>query len=105
MSDSNLFNPERITMVEFKMVKSRVDVPEDFDPANVEGHHLDNSLQLGFSLDEKLVKADFSIDIKTASKGQNVREAVGNFHLVFIYHVENLPDLAKPDHNKGTSKN
>lgn len=98
MSDSNnIFNPDKISIVEFKMVKGQVDVPEEFENANVEGHHVDNTLQFGFNLDEKLVKADFTIELKTKSKGQNVKEATGNFHLVFIYHVENLSDLAKPD--------
>jgi hypothetical protein len=98
MSDNNnIFDPEKISIVEFKLVKGQVDVPEEFETSNEEGHHLDNSLQLGFNLDEKLVKADFTIKIKTESKGQNAKEATGNFHLVFIYHVENLNDLAKPD--------
>ncbi len=98
MSDNNnIFNPEKISIVEFKMVKGQVDVPEEFESSNVKGYHLDNSLQLGFNLDEKLVKADFTIEIKTESKGQIDKEAIGYFHLVFIYHVENLNDLAKPD--------
>lgn len=98
MSDNtSLFDPEKISLVEFKIVKGQVDVPEDFDAAAVKGHNLDNSLQLGFNLNEKLVKADFLIEIETESKGQNAIEARGNFHLVFIYHVENLNDLAKPD--------
>jgi hypothetical protein len=100
MSDNNnIFAPENITIVEFKMVKSQVEVPEDFDTEKVEGHHLDNSLQLGFNIDEKLVKTDFTIEIKTKCKGQNSKEATGNFHLVFIYHVENLQELAKLDTN------
>lgn len=98
MSDNtNIFDPEKISIIEFKMVKSQVDVPEEFDISNVKGHYLDNSLQLGFNLAEKLVKADFTIEIKTESEGKNAKEATGNFHLVFIYRVENLIELAKPD--------
>ena len=98
MSDNtNIFDPEKISIVEFKMVKSQVDVPEEFDISNVKGHYLDNSLQLGFNLAEKLVKADFTIEIKTESEGKNAKEATGNFHLVFIYRVENLNELARPD--------
>lgn len=98
MSDNkNLFDPEKISMIEFKMVKGQVDTSEDFDVSNVEGHHLDNSLQLGFNMEEKLVKADFTIEIKTKSGGENKQEATGHYHFVFIYSVENLQDLAKPD--------
>lgn len=98
MSDNNnIFDPEKISIVDFKMVKGQVDVPEEFDSATVAGHLLDNSLQLGFNLEEKLVKADFTIEIKTESQSKNAKEANGIFHLVFIYHVENLNDLAIPD--------
>jgi len=98
MSDSNnIFDPEKISIEEFKMIKGLVDVPEEFDITTIEGHHLDNSLQLGFNLIEKLVKADILIEIKTKSRGQNIKEATGSFHLVFIYQVENLEELAKPD--------
>ncbi|WP_143960171.1 hypothetical protein [Litoribacter populi] len=99
LDNSNLFDPEKISIIDFKMVKGQVEVPEEFDTANVEGHHLDNSLQFGFNLNEKLVKADFTIEIKTESKDKKAKEATGNFHLVFIYQVENIHDLAKPDDN------
>lgn len=100
MSDkNNIFAPEKISIVEFKMVKGQVDTPEDFDQSKVEGHHIDNGLQLGLDLDDKLVKADFTIEIKTESKGRNQKESTGSFHLVFIYHVENLEELATPDKN------
>lgn len=98
MSDNNnIFEPEKINIVEFKMVKDQVDVPEVFEKNNVKGYYLDNSLQLGFNLNEKLIKADFTTEIKTKSNGQNTKEATGNFHLVFIYRVENLNELAKLD--------
>jgi hypothetical protein len=100
MSDNNnIFDPEKISIVEFKMVKGQVDTPEDFEISKVDGHHLNNSLQLGFNLEDKLVKADFTIEIKTESKGRNQEESTGNFHLIFIYSVENLDELAKPDKN------
>lgn len=100
MSDNNnIFDPEKISIVEFKMMKGQVEVPEVFETAIVEGYQLDNSLQFGFNLDEKLVKADFIIELKTESKGRNAKEATGNFHLVFFYQVENLNELAKSNEN------
>lgn len=98
MSDKqNKFDPKKITILEFKMVRGQVDTPEDFDQDKVEGRHLENGLQLGFNLDDKLVKADFIIEIKTESRGGNPKESIGNFHFVFIYHIANLEELAKPD--------
>jgi hypothetical protein len=100
MSDNNnIFDPEKIAIIEFKMLKGQVDTPEDFDTTKVNGHHLDNAMQLGFNLAEKLVKVDFTIEIKTESKRLNSKESIGDFHFVFTYHIENLEKLAKLDHN------
>jgi len=99
MSDKMIFDPEKITLVEFKMIKGQVDTPENFDTSKVVGNQLDNSLQLAFNLKDKLAKADFIIDIKTDSKGGNESEAKGNFHLIFIYRIENLEELAIPAKN------
>jgi len=99
MSDNQLFTPEKLSFIEFKFIKGQVDTPEDFIIDKVDGHQVENTLQLAFNLEEKLVKADFTVEIKTESKGENPKESTGSFHLVFIYHVENLEDLAKPNKN------
>lgn len=99
MSDNQLFDPEKLSIIEFKFIKEQVDTPEDFINDKVDGHKLENSLQLAFNLEEKLVKADFTVEIKTESKGLSLKETTGSFHLVFIYRVENLEELAKPDKN------
>jgi len=99
MLDNNLFDPEKISIEDFKLIKGQVDTPEDFDLTKVEGYELDNSLQFGFNLADKLVKTDFTIEIKTESKGENTSEAIGNFHLVYIFYIENMEALAKPDKN------
>lgn len=100
MQDKNIFDPEKIALIDYKMIKGQVDTPENFDISKVVGHQLDNSLQLGFNLEDKLAKADFTVSIKTNSKDQNDSEASGNFHLIFIYRIENLEELAKPEKNK-----
>ena len=105
MLDKSVFDPEKITLIEFKMIKGQIDTPENFDNSKVIGHQLDNSLQLGFNLEDKLAKADFTISIKTDSKGENEDEATGNFHLIFIYRIENLEELAKPLKNKTLNLN
>lgn len=100
MQDKNIFDPEKIALIEFKMIKGQVDTPENFDISKVVGHQLGNSLQLGFNLDDKLAKADFTIRVKTDSKGENEVEATGNSHLIFIYRIENLEELATTKKNK-----
>ncbi len=105
MQDKIVFDPEKITLIDFKMIKGQVDTPENFDISKVVGHQLDNSLQLSFNLDDKLAKADFTVSVKTDSKGENEVEATGNFHLIFIYRIENLEELATPEKNKRLNLN
>lgn len=100
MQDKNVFDPEKITLIDFKMIKGQVDTPENFDITKVVGHQLDNSLQLGFNLDDKLAKVDFSVSIKTDSRDENETEASGNFYLIFIYRIENLEELITTEKNK-----
>jgi len=100
MQDKNNFDPEKIALIDFKMIKGQADTPEIFDTNKVIGHKLDNTLQLGFNLEEKLAKATFKVSVMTDSKGGNECEASGNFHLIFIYRIENLEELASPEKNK-----
>lgn len=97
MSDNTaIVDPQKLSIIEFKFIKGQVDTPEDFLIENIVEHQVENSLQLAFNLEEKLVKSDFTVEIKTDSKGNNTKEAIGSFHLVFIFRVENLDELAKP---------
>jgi hypothetical protein len=45
------------------------------------------------------------VSVKTDSKGENESEANGNFHLIFIYRIENLEELAIPEKNKRLNLN
>ncbi len=105
MQDKNVFGPEKIALIDFKMIKGQVNTPENFDINKVVGYHLDNSLQLSFNLDDKLAKADFTVNVKTDSKGENESEATGNFHLIFIYRIENLEELTILKKNKRLNLN
>ena len=100
MHDKNVFDPEKIELIVFKIMKGQVDTSENFDISKVVRHELDNSLQLSFNLVDKLAKADFTVSVKTDSKGENESEATGSFHLIFIYRIENLEELAILEKNK-----
>jgi hypothetical protein len=93
LGKKEVFDPEKITILDVKMVKEQVDVPEEFEESIIAGHHADSGLRLGVNLGDKLIKMDLTIEIKTESKSQNHGEATGSFHLVFLYQVENLDDL------------
>ena len=99
MSDKILFDPDKLSIVEIKIIKDQIDAPEDFLIDKIEGYTIENSLQLASNLKEKLIKADMKIDILTISNGLNTKEVTGSFHLLFIYRIENIDDLAIPDKN------
>lgn len=105
MQDKNIFDPTKITLIDFKTLKGQVETPENFDISKIAGFQLDNSLQLSFNLEDNLAKTDFTINIKTDSKGENEKESTGNFHLIYIYQVENLKELAIPEKNKNLNLN
>ena len=48
MQDKNVFDPEKIALIDFKMIKGQTDTPEMFDINKVIGYKLDNTLQLIF---------------------------------------------------------
>ena len=93
MSD-NKFNQEKLTILEYKILKGQIDAPEDFTIENVEGHDIENSFDLGFDLENKLVRTELDVKITTKSKVSVSTEAKGHFTLVFIFEVDNLNELA-----------
>ena len=96
MSDNkDLFEPEKISINKIKFVKRQVDDPVNFDVSHIDRYLLENSLEYGFNLEDKLLKADYHVKIKTESNGNNAQEAEGIFHFVYIYQVENLDELAR----------
>lgn len=93
MADKPKFNPEKLAIIDFKLIKGQVDAPEEFDAEVVKGYRLNNNFQLGFNLKVKQAKADLTIEVDSDSKGENTEEAKAVFHLIFIFKVENLDEL------------
>ncbi len=93
MSDKPKFDPEKISMVEFKLASGLIDTPEDFVTEAVRNFDIENTLEISFSMEQKLVKADFTIKLKTKSNGSNATESDGKYHFIYIYKVENIEEL------------
>lgn len=95
--------PEKINIVSTQIVKCNIDSPFDFSLENIEGHSFDLDFEIAFNLDDSMIKADLVLNVTTKSKEEIEKESVGAFHFVYIFHVENLQDLAIPDENKKIS--
>ena len=96
---TNLLQPDKIHIVNTAIVKCHIDCPFDFLNEKSKGHEFVMGFEMGFNLADKLVKADFQLEITTKSEGENMEEAKGSFHFVFIFHIDNLEELAIPDKN------
>lgn len=94
---ANILQPEKIEIVDFKIIKGEIKSPYDFENDKVEGHTLSVDFELGFNLEDKLVKADFSVNIETKSKENSIEEAVGNFSFVYVYYVDNIEELTNQE--------
>lgn len=93
MLDKPKFDPEKLYIVEIKLVSGQIETPDDFVMELVQNYDIENTLEISFSLEQKLVKVDFSIRLETNSKGDNKAESIGRYHFVFIYRVDNIEEL------------
>lgn len=93
MSD-NKFNAEKITMLEYKILKGQIDAPEEFSLEQVAAHEITNSFDMGIDIEHKKVRTQLDVKIKTKCKIAVPQEAEGHFTLVYIFTVENLDELA-----------
>lgn len=91
--------PEKIHIINTKIVKYNIDTPFDFQLENVKGHKYDVGFALSFNINDSLIKADFELEVSTNNDDEKAPKAIGNFHFVFIFHVENLSDLAITNEN------
>lgn len=90
---ANFLHPEKIEIVDFKIIKGQINSPFDFENKKVEGHIFNVDFELGFNLEDKLARADFSVNVETKSNGDNIEEAVGNFSFVYVFYVDNIEEL------------
>lgn len=88
------FCADKIQIVDFKIIKGQIESPFEFDMSTIKGHTFNVEFHMGFSLQESLVKADFKVFVETNSTKSIPEEAKGSFHFVYIFHVDNLRELA-----------
>jgi hypothetical protein len=93
-------DPKKIHLLDFHIVKGQIDSPLDFDSSGIDGYNSTCDFELGFSMSENLVKADFKASVKTTSGDKNGIEAAGLFHFVYVFRVENLNELVQQGEDK-----
>ena len=87
------FCADIIQIVDFRIIKGQIESPFEFDMSAIEGHTFNVEFQMGFNIQQALVKADFTVFVETKSSVSIPEEAKGSFHFVYTFHVENLEEL------------
>ena len=88
---------DHLSMVDYKIIKGKIETPEDFEPDDVTGYTVNDNLKLSFSPAKKWIKADYEIGVNTCCK--SCPEASVFFHFVFIYSVDNFEELTSIKEN------
>lgn len=92
---ANLLQPEKILIVDFKIIKGQINSPFDFEQTKVKGHNYTVKLELGFNLVDKLIRADFTVHVVAVSENEDMEEATGEFSFVYVFQIENIDELTK----------
>lgn len=93
--------PNQISMLDFAIISGNLDNPVEHDYTLVKDHDYNVNFEMVYDLNDKMVKSDIKIEIKTKSKKGQTKEASGNFHIAYLFKVENLNELV----NEGGSIN
>ncbi len=94
MFEPNALQPEKIHLVEFRILQGQINSPIDFKLKHIQSYRSDVGFDMAFNLAKKLVKADIQINVETESSGKNKAEAKGFFHIAFFFTVDNMEGLA-----------
>jgi len=86
------FNPEKLTITDFKVIKGEIEAPFEFDCDAIKDYETDLSFNASFIVDKKIIKADIGFVIETNSSTEQ-KEAKAKFDLVYVFKVENLQEL------------
>lgn len=89
--DSSL-DVRQMELIEFQLIKGAIESPFEFNLDKVDGHEFGVNFNMGFNLEDGLLKADFEVNITTKSNIEQ-EEAHGQFTFAFIFRINNLNTL------------
>lgn len=95
MQAKGIMDPKKIHLLDMRILHAEVISPLEFEMEQIRSYDLNKDFDMSFNLEDKIIKAEFTIDIETVSKkNTNSEEALADFSFVYIFHVENLEELA-----------
>lgn len=99
MPSDNLNNlqADKIHLLRMEILKCHIDSPFEISIENIKEYEFKREFNLSFNIEDKLIKADFKLEVISKSEGDNNEEASGLFDFAFVYKVENLEYLSNQD--------
>lgn len=83
---------DKIHLQRVDIVSAFIDNPLEVLTMEVEGFNFSLGFNLGFDVDEKMVKAELEVNLSTELEDSEY-QATGKFKLVFLYSLDNFDDL------------
>tara|TARA_R110002050_G_scaffold293373_2_gene449848 strand:- start:4659 stop:5114 length:456 start_codon:yes stop_codon:yes gene_type:complete len=88
----NILDVNKMAILDFKIIKGAINSPFEFNALEIIEHKFNVNFDMGFNLEDNLLKADFDFDVTTHSKIEQ-EEAEGHFSFVFVFGIDNLKKL------------
>lgn len=96
--------PEKIHIVDFKIVRASIDSPWDYELSAVKLFHSEVKFEIGFDVSNLLARTNFIVDVKTDDINVNTEEAKASFEFIYIFEIENLAELIEVNINNEIEK-
>jgi len=93
MQDRSPFDPEKITLFDIRVTSESIRTTERFDSVKELNYKVENSLRLGFNLEDKLARAMLEIEVEAVDPEGESGEVTAAFEMIFMYRIDNLQDL------------
>ena len=93
MWDNNAFDTNKLHFLEYGIQHGKIDVPEFFVLGAIIRYDIESSLILNSNINDKLIKAEFTINIITDKNENNQKLAKASFHIYYIFKVDNFEEL------------
>lgn len=87
------FVADKLHFLSFEIQSAQIKSPHGFNPEDVVKHDFKLSWDMGFDMEEKIIKADLGVTVITNTDGKQKEEASGAFHITAYYHLENLEEM------------
>lgn len=86
-----MLDVDKLHLVKFELLKSVIDVPENFDGLNAASFNTELDFSAGLDYENKVFRT--VLKVKIVMQSENEKKAVSSHHFSYFFYVENLEEL------------